>query len=103
MQYGRITSSQVSGMMETRMAAIIGQSSLTDRTVVDLLEEIVALVIDEDEGGEILDGDFPDGSHAEFGKCDDLLRPDVILGEKRRRATRGAEVEATVFLAGIGD
>ena len=32
-----------------------------------LLEEVVALVIDKDEGREILNGDLPDRLHSEFG------------------------------------
>ena len=31
-----------------------------------LLEEVVALVIDEDEGGEVFNGNLPDGLHTEF-------------------------------------
>src|SRR5258708_33450389 len=33
----------------------------------DVGEEVVALVVDDDEGGEILDLDPPDGLHAELG------------------------------------
>ena len=33
----------------------------------ELLEEVVALVVDEDESGEVLDVYLPDGFHAEFG------------------------------------
>ena len=32
-----------------------------------LLEEVVALVIHQDKGGEVLHGDFPDGLHTQFG------------------------------------
>ena len=32
-----------------------------------LLEEVVPLVIDKDECREVLNPDFPDGFHAEFG------------------------------------
>ena len=32
-----------------------------------LLEEVVALVVNEDEGWEVLHGNLPDGLHAEFG------------------------------------
>jgi hypothetical protein len=31
-----------------------------------LLEEVVALVIDEDKGREVLDGDLPDSLHAQL-------------------------------------
>ena len=76
---------------------------MPDRTLIDLLEEVVAFVIDEDEGGEILDGDFPDGFHAEFGVGDYLLRADVILRQQSGGATGGTEIEAAEFFAGIGD
>ena len=33
----------------------------------ELLEEVVALVVYEDEGGEVFYGNLPDGFHAEFG------------------------------------
>ena len=42
-----------------------------------LLEEVVALVVYEDESGEVLDGDLPDGFHAEFGVFDAL---DALYG-----------------------
>ena len=76
---------------------------LTDRTLVDLLEEVVAFVIDEDEGGEVFDFDFPDGFHAEFGEVEDFLGDDVLFGEEGGGSPCGAEVEAAVFLAGVGD
>ena len=33
----------------------------------ELLEEVVALVIHEDEGGEVFYSNLPDGFHTEFG------------------------------------
>ena len=76
---------------------------LTHRAVVDLLEEVVALVVHEDEGREVFDLDLPDGFHAELGKFDDFDFLDVVLGEEGGGAADGAEVEAAVFLAGFGD
>lgn len=38
----------------------------------DFGEEVVAFVVDEDEGGEILDFDFPDGFHSELGVFEEL-------------------------------
>jgi hypothetical protein len=32
-----------------------------------LFKEVVALVVNEDEGGEVLDLNFPNGFHSEFG------------------------------------
>ena len=52
-----------------------------DRAGAELLEEVVAFVVHEDEGGEILDGDFPDGFHSEFREGDDFLALDVVFGE----------------------
>src|SRR3954451_3977378 len=34
---------------------------------IELLEEVVALVVDDDEGGKVLDLDAPDRLHAELG------------------------------------
>lgn len=70
--------------------------------LVDFLEKVVAFVIDENERGEIFHRDFPYGFHAEFGIGDDFLRANVILGQQRGWATRRAEVEAAVLVAGIG-
>ena len=36
-------------------------------TGLELLEEVIALVIDEDECGEVFYRNLPDGFHAEFG------------------------------------
>ena len=63
----------------------------------EFLEEIVALVIDEDEGGEVLDADLPDGLHAQLGVFHALDAADAALGEDGGHATDGAEVEAAVL------
>lgn len=76
---------------------------MADGTGVEGGEEVVAFVVDEDEGGEVFDGDFPNGFHAEFGEGDDFLGADVVLGEECGGAAGGAEVEAAVFFAGVGD
>src|SRR5260221_13870250 len=68
---------------------------------VQLLEEVVALVVDDDEGGEILHLDPPDRLHAELGIFDDLDLLDAVLGEVRGRAPDGSEIEAAVLLAGF--
>ena len=69
----------------------------------DGFEEIVAFVIDQDEGGEVLDADFPDGLHSEFGILNALDAADAALGKHRGHSADGAEVEASVFEAGVGD
>src|ERR1051326_9287317 len=62
---------------------------------IELLEEIVAFVIDDDEGRKILDLDPPDRLHAELGIFQHLDLADAVLGEIRRRPADRAEIEAT--------
>ena len=59
-----------------------------------LREEVVALVVDDDEGREIDHLDTPDRFHAELGIFDDLDLLDAILGEARGRAADRAKIEA---------
>jgi hypothetical protein len=47
---------------------------------IKFLEEIIALVVDHDESGEVFDLDSPDRFHTEFGIFDDLNSLDAILG-----------------------
>src|SRR5581483_8815545 len=68
---------------------------------VEVLEEVVALVVDDDEGGEILDLDLPDRFHAEFGIFADFHFLDALLGELGGRAADRGEIEAAVPLAGL--
>src|SRR6266403_88985 len=68
---------------------------------IQFLEEVVALVVDDDEGREILDLDAPDRFHAEFGIFDDLDLLDAVLGEVRRRPADRTEIKAAVLLAGL--
>src|ERR1700709_2778099 len=53
---------------------------------IQFLEKIIALVVDDDEGREILDLDAPDCFHAEFGIFDDLDLLDAVLGGFGRRS-----------------
>ena len=62
-----------------------------------------AFVVDEDDGGEVDDLDLADGFHAELPEVDDFDGLDVFLGEQGSGAAEGAEVEAAVLLASIGD
>src|SRR6266496_3593484 len=64
----------------------------------ELLEEVVPLVVDEDERGEVDHVDLPDRLHAELGEVDALDLLDVLLGEQRGRAADRTEVEAAVLL-----
>src|SRR5688572_5845164 len=68
---------------------------------VEFLEEVVALVVDDDEGREILDLDAPDRFHAEFGIFHHLDLLDAMLGEVRRGTADRTEIEAAVLLAGL--
>ncbi len=45
----------------------------------ELLEEVVALVVHKDEGGEVFYADFPNGFHAEFGIFHTLNALDAAL------------------------
>ena len=78
-------------------------SVLHHRAGGERLEEVVALVVDEDEGREVLDLDLVDCLHAELRILDELHLLDVLLGEDGGGAADRAEVEAAVLLAGVGD
>jgi hypothetical protein len=60
---------------------------------------LAPLVVDDDEGGDVLDFDLPDGLHTEFSKLQDFDFFDAVLGKSRRRTTDGPEVEAAVLFA----
>ena len=66
-------------------------------------EEVVALVVYEDERGEIGDFDLPYRFHAEFGILQHFDFLDVLLGEDGSRTADAAEVKAAVVFAGFGD
>ena len=65
------------------------------------LEEVVALVVDEDECGEVLDLNLPDGLHAKLGILYALDALDARLREYGSDATDGAEIEATMLLTSL--
>ena len=65
----------------------------------DFGEEVVALVIYEDEGGEIFNFDFPDGFHAEFGIFEQLDFLDGVLREHCDRSAYRAKVDASMPVA----
>ena len=64
-----------------------------------LLEEVIALVIDEDEGGEVLDLNLPDGFHTQFGILHTLDALDARLAEYGGNTTDGSQIETTMLLA----
>src|SRR4051794_21122922 len=68
---------------------------------IQFLEEVIALVVDDDEGREIHHFDAPDRFHAEFGIFQHLDLLDAMLGEIGRSAPDRAEIEAAMLLAGL--
>src|SRR5215470_19865824 len=66
-------------------------------------EEIIPLVVDDDERGEVAHLDLPDHFHAQFGVLEHLNLGDAVLREFRCRAADRAEVEPAVLLAGLGN
>ena len=67
-----------------------------------LLEEVVALVIYEDECREVLYGNLPDSLHTELWVLYALDALDRTLRENGSYTTDSSEVETTVLLASIG-
>ena len=72
-----------------------------DSPQIQLLEKVISLVVDHDEGGKILDLDPPDRLHAEFRIFQYLDLLDAMLGEVGGRATDRGEIETAVTLAGV--
>ena len=68
-----------------------------------LLEEVIALVVDDDECREVLHLDAPDGFHPEFGILEHLDRGDVVLSESCGGASDRAKIETSVVAARVGD
>ena len=69
----------------------------------ELLEEVVALVVHEDECREVLNTDLPDCLHTELRILDALDALDVVLSEDRCRTTDRAEVESAVLVASVSN
>jgi len=66
-----------------------------------LLEEVVALVIYEDECREVLYGNLPDSLHTELWILYALDALDRALRENGSYTTDGTEIETTMLLAGV--
>ena len=86
------------GSFPTPAALIAGR---TDRNTCgdgsqSLREEVVSLVVDHDECGEIANLDAPHGFHAQFGEIDDLDFGDAVLGESGGGTADRAEVDVQV-------
>ncbi len=99
--YRAAVSLQPYALDSTYRAAVSLQSYALDstyRAAVSLqsyaLEEIVTLVVDQDEGGEIFDADLPDGFHAEFREFHAFYALDVFLRKDRGYAADGTKIES---------
>jgi hypothetical protein len=62
------------------------------------MEEIVAFVVDDDEGRKIDHFDAPDRLHAEFGIFHALDLLDAVLSEIGRRAVGESEIKPPCVL-----
>ena len=65
--------------------------------------EVVALVIDHNECREVYDNHLKDGLHTELRILENFDLLDAIQSQDGRRPAYGAEIEATVLLAGVRD
>ena len=80
-----------------RRSNVVGLVAAVAR--LELLEEVVALVVHQNEGGEILNGNFPDSLHAELGVLHAFNALDAALRQYGSHATNSAEVETAMLLA----
>ena len=73
------------------------------RVGVNRIKEIVAFVINHDEGRKILNFNFPYGFHAEFCILKHFDLGDAVLCESSSRATDRSKVKTAVGIACIGN
>ncbi len=93
----------LSGPDHFRTGGLVGLEGASRAGVTDVGEEVVPFVIDQDVGGEVFYLDFPDSFHAELRIFQDFDLFDIVLGQDGGGAPNGSEVEATMFVTGIGD
>ena len=67
------------------------------------LEEVVTLVIDEDEGREVLHVNLPDSLHAELGIFHTFDTLDARLRQDCSHTADTSEIEAAILLTSIGN
>ncbi len=67
----------------------------------ELLEEVVALVVDQNKGREVDNLDLPDRFHAEFREVDTFDLLDILFGENGSRAANRTEIETAMLVAGV--
>src|SRR5215831_14996607 len=68
---------------------------------IQVLEEVVAFVVDDDEGGKIDHFDTPNRFHAELGIFDAFDFLDAMFRKIGRRAANGGEIETAVLFASL--
>src|SRR6478672_12334276 len=91
----------VTAALLKRMPTFRSSNHSTMLPQIQFLEEIVALVVDDDEGREIHHLDAPDRFHPEFGIFHYLDLLDAVLGKVSRRPSNRAEIKAAMLLAGL--
>src|SRR4026209_462803 len=77
--------------------------SLGNRISVQRCKEVVALIVDDNEGGEVLDLDAPNGFHAQLRVFDHFHFLDAVLRKPRGWPTDRAEIKSAMLLARLGD
>ena len=67
------------------------------------LKEVITLIIDQDEGGEVLNINLPDSLHAEFGILYALDALNAALRQNGSDTTDRAQIEAAILLTCLCD
>ena len=67
-----------------------------------MFEKVVAFVVYKDKCREVFYLYLPDCFHSELRKLEAFYIFNVVLGEYCRRSSDRAEVEAAIFMAGVG-
>src|SRR5262249_11518235 len=101
-----VVRTKISNVGSARLAAMDSGLAPTVRPGMTLpqiqrFEEVVALVVDDDEGREVYHLDAPDRFHAELGIFDALDFFDAVLRKVCGRAADRGEIEAAVLFAGL--
>ena len=67
----------------------------------DFSEEVIALVIYQNKGGEVFHFNFPDSFHTQFRIFHTLNALDIILSKDSSRTTNRAQIETAILLTSI--
>src|SRR5262245_42619679 len=87
--------------LPTSFGSCGGTNASSRSPQIQLLEEVIALVIDYNKRGKVLDLDPPDRLHAELGVFQHFDLLDAVLGKVRGRPADRGEIEAAEFLASL--